>query len=124
VARNRTTLVSNFPAVKKAAYEVVQKARDAALLDGENTANDRLERNDVARGYDLPVDVKKENIGHQSGKIVYDHFYGRMFEYGTVFIQAMPFMRPGHRKMRKTFLDVMDDDFEGFVKRRAGVRRS
>jgi HK97 gp10 family phage protein len=123
MARNRTTIASNFSAVKKAAYEVVQKARDSALLDGENTANDRLEKMDVGRGYDLPVDVKKENIGHQSGKIVYDHFYGRWFEYGTTFIPAMPFMRPGHRKMRKTFLDVMGDDFEGFVKRRASVRR-
>jgi HK97 gp10 family phage protein len=124
LARNRTTLVSNFPAVKKAAYEVVAKARDAALLDGENTANDRLERVDVTHGYDLPVDVHKENIGHQSGKIIYDHWWGRFFEYGTVYIHAAPFMRPAHRKMRKTFLDVMDDDFEGFVKRRVSVRRS
>jgi len=121
--RNRTHLVSNFPAVKKASYELVQKARDAALLVGENTANDRLEKADVTFGYDLPVDVSKENIGHQSGKIIYDHFYGRWFEYGTVHIHPQPFMRPAHRKMRKTFLGIMGAEFQGFVKRRAGVRR-
>ena len=121
MARNRTVLRSDFPAVKKAAFEVVQKARDQALLDMENTANDRLEKTDVQRGYDLPVDVQKENIGHQSGRIFYEHFYGKFFEYGTTYIPAASFMRPAHRKGRKTFLAIMGDDFEGFVRRR--VRR-
>jgi HK97 gp10 family phage protein len=121
---SKVRLESRFPAVKKAAYEVVQKARDEALDEGEQTANQRIERGNASRGYNLPADVEQENIGHQSGRIFYEHFYGKWFEYGTVFIPAMTFMRPAHRKMRKKFQDVMGDDFEKFVRRRVhGVGR-
>jgi HK97 gp10 family phage protein len=119
---SKTVLISRFPAAKKAAHELVVVARDAALLEGENTANDKLEATDVGRGYDLPVDVSKETIGWQSGKIVYDHFWGKFFEYGTVYIAAAPFMRPAHRKMRKTFITIMGTKFEGWLRARAGVR--
>jgi HK97 gp10 family phage protein len=122
-AKNRVVLRSNFPAVKRAKTEFVRHAVDAALIVGENTANQRIERNDARKDYNLPADVDKERIGFQSGKISYDHWWGRFFEYGTVYIPAVPFMRPAHRAMRQTFIGLMGSEFDGWVKRRAGVRR-
>jgi HK97 gp10 family phage protein len=123
MAKSKVKLVSNFPAVKKAGTEFVRKAVDDALEQGQQTANQRIERNDARRDYNLPADVNQERVGFQSGKITYDHWWGRFFEYGTVFIPAVPFMRPAHRVMRKTFIGMMGSEFEGWVKRRAGVRR-
>ena len=57
----------------------------------------------------------------REGKIRYEHWYGHFFEYGTTHIKAMPFIRPGHRKMRKVFLADMGVNFEKWVRRRAGV---
>jgi HK97 gp10 family phage protein len=123
MARPRVKLESRFPAAKAAAHDAVRHARDLALNAGEGEAEKRLERIDDDRGYELPIDVKQENIGFQSGKIYYEPWYGRFFEYGTVRIPAAPFMRPAHRKMRKTFIEEMDDNFEGWVRRKARVRR-
>jgi hypothetical protein len=123
MARPRMKLESRFPAVKVAAHDAVRRSRDLALNAGEGEAEKRLERIDDDRGYELPIDVKQENIGFQSGRIYYEPFYGKWFEYGTVRIPAAPFMRPAHRKMRKVFKDTMADDFEGFVRRKARVRR-
>jgi len=122
LAKSKFKLVSNFPEAKRAAREITQLAVAQAVLDGENTANDRLAKADVEQGYDLPVDVQKE-VGHMDGKITYDHWWGRFFEYGTVYIPATSFMRPGHRRMRKTFTAIMGTQFEGWIRKRAGVRR-
>lgn len=119
----KITLESRFPAAKAAAHEAVRHARDRALNAGEGEAEKRLERIDDTRGYELPIDVQQENIGFQSGRIYYEPWWGRFFEYGTVHIEAAPFMRPAHRKMRRVFKDEMADNFEGFVRRRARVRR-
>jgi HK97 gp10 family phage protein len=123
LAKNKVTLRSNFPAVKKAGHEVVAMARDLALNVGEGEAEKRLERIDDTRGYDLPIDIKQEKLGFQSGRIYYEPWYGRFFEYGTAHIPAASFMRPAHRKMRKVFIGAMGTHFEGWVRRRAGVRR-
>lgn len=123
MAKQKSTLRSSFPAAKRAKTQFVATAVDAALKAGEETANQKIERTDAARDYNLPADVDHERIGFQSGKIVYDHFYGRWFEYGTPHIQPMPFMRPAHRKMRKVFIGLMGTEFEGWVKRKAQVRR-
>jgi HK97 gp10 family phage protein len=123
-AKNRVKLESRFPAVKEAAHDAVRAARDLALNVGEGEAEKRLERIDDQRGYELPIDIEQEHTGFQSGRIFYSQWYGRFFEYGTVRIPAAPFMRPAHRKMRKTFLASMGEDFDGFVKRRASVRRT
>jgi HK97 gp10 family phage protein len=123
VAKSRMRVESRFPAVKDAAHDLVRHARDLALNAGEGEAEKRLERIDDTRGYELPIDIHQDKIGFQSGRIFYEPFYGRWFEYGTVYIPAAPFMRPAHRKMRKTFVGEMGDNFEGWVKRRAGVRR-
>jgi len=122
VKKNKIVLESRFPAVKEAAHDLVRSARSAALNAGEHEAEKRLERIDDTRGYELPIDIGQENIGHQSGRIFYDPWYGRFFEYGTVRIPAAPFMRPANRKMRAVFLGMMGDELEGFIRRRAKIR--
>lgn len=122
MAKNRTKLESNFPAAKKAAWENVQVARKMALDAGEAEAEKKLERIDDSRGYELPINIEQEYLGHQSGRIYYEPWWGRLFEYGTVRIPAAPFMRPAHRRMRKVFLGEMEG-LEKFISRRAKVRK-
>ena len=111
---------SRFPAVKKGMYEAVQHARDRALDEGEHEAENRLDRANDSRGYNLPSDIEQKKTGFQSGKIVYPEWTGRFFEYGTIHIAPMPFMRPAHRKMRKTFLDELGDNAPKFIRRKVG----
>jgi HK97 gp10 family phage protein len=122
VARPRVRLESNFAEVKKAAGDTVDQAVRLALNVGEGEAEKRLERIDDTRGYELPIDIVQQKW-RNGGKIIYEPFYGRWFEYGTVRIPAAPFMRPAHRKMRKVFVGVLSDSFDGWVRRRARVRR-
>lgn len=117
-AKPKMKLESRFPAVKAGAHDAVRAARTLALNAGEGEAEKRLERIDDTRGYELPIDIGQENLGFQSGRIFYTPWYGKFFEYGTVRIPAAPFMRPAHRKMRKTFLVAMDGTVEKFIKRR------
>jgi HK97 gp10 family phage protein len=119
----KVRLESRFPAAKAAAHALVRHSRDLALNAGEAEAEKRLERIDDTRGYDLPIDVEQETIGHQSGRIYYEPWYGRFFEYGTVRISAAPFMRPAHRRMRKVFIEEMGGNFQGWLSRRAFARR-
>lgn len=121
-AKPRMKLESRFPAVKDAAHDAVRAARDLALNVGEGEAEKRLEMVDNTRGYELPIDVQQEKTGFQSGRIFYEPWYGRFFEYGTTYIPAAPFMRPAHRKMRKTFVEELGDNFEGWVRKRARIR--
>jgi hypothetical protein len=121
MSRPRTKLVSKIPEVKGAMKDAVRDSVKLALNVGEGEAEKRLERIDDTRGYELPIDIGQEGRD-MTGKIFYAPFYGKWFEYGTPTIPAASFMRPAHRKMRKTFLATMPDTFEGFVKRRARVR--
>ena len=118
MAKNTVRLESRFPAAKKGAHDAVRHARDLALNVGEAEAEKRLEHVDNTRGYELPIDIQQETTGFQSGRIFYEPWYGRYFEYGTVFIEAAPFMRPAHRKMRRTFLKEMDGQVEKFIRKR------
>ena len=121
MAKQRMRLESKFPEVKRAGRDATKEAIRLAVNAGEGEAEKRLERVDDTRGYELPIDVKSET-GDDDGKIVYEPFYGKWFEYGTVRIPAAPFMRPAHSKMRKVFKQTMADDFEGWVRKRARVR--
>lgn len=123
MARPRTRIESRFPAVKEAAYDLISFEIRKALNVGEGEAEKRLTRVDDQRGYELPIDVGQEMIGKQSGKITYEPFFGRWFEYGTPTIQAAPFMRPAHRKMKKSLLEGMGANMEPFIRRKAKVRR-
>jgi len=122
-SQNKSRLVSKFPEAKHAGHEAVQYAIAQAVLAGENTANDRIASGNTQRGYDLPITVH-QSVAPMFGKITYDEWWGRFFEYGTVKLPAMPFMRPGHRKMRGIFRAVMHKDFEGWIKARASVPKT
>ena len=101
-------------------YEAVRAARDHALDEGEAEAEKRLQRANDSRGWNLPGDIEQEKTGHQSGLIRYGDWFGKFFEYGTVYIAPAPFMRPAHRKMRRRFLDEMGDNAEPFIRRKVG----
>lgn len=115
MAKSKIKLYSDFPAAKKGAYDTVQVARKLALDAGEEVAKRKIE----ASPYDLhPEDVHQEFLGHQSGRVYFDQFYGHFFEYGTVYIHPSPFIRPAHRTMRKIFLGAMGHNLEKFISRR------
>lgn len=119
MARNRIKIENRFPAAKEAMWDAVRAARDNALGEGEHEAERRLERANDSRSYELEIDVQQEKTGFQSGRIVYVPFYGRWFEYGTVHIAAMPFMRPAARKMWKRFVSDLGDEAPKRIRRRA-----
>lgn len=121
--KNRVVIRSNFSAVKRAAKDAMGDAIQKATDEMEAEAEKRLERANDARGWNLPTEIEQEKTGFQSGLIRYPEWYGRFFEYGTVHLPASPFMRPAHRKMRKRFVDEMGDNFEGWIRRKAGMRR-
>jgi HK97 gp10 family phage protein len=123
MAKPKYRLESKIPQVKDSMHDAVRVAVELALNTGEGDAEKRLERIDDTRGYELPIDIgqDKSDAG-MTGKIFYEPWYGRFFEFGTPTIPAASFMRPANRKMRKQFLGTMGPTFEGFVKRRARVR--
>jgi hypothetical protein len=123
---------SEFPAVKKAAYETVREARTVWLSVAKETAEAKAADQAATRGYALQVGIKPELLGHQSARIIAvthtkrwgdDPWILRLFEYGTVFIKAMPFIRPAARKANKAFVATMDGKLEGKIRRKAAVRR-
>jgi HK97 gp10 family phage protein len=126
--KNRIVLRSEFPAVKEAAWETVQKAREEWLDVAARTAEEKAQSGAATHGYGgLQIGIEKEKIGHQSARIWPvthstkwgdDPWFLRFFEYGAVHITAMPFMRPAERKAKKAFLEVMGDDLEGTIRRR------
>jgi hypothetical protein len=90
-------------------FATARKMGDAAMADLIHVATDkmhevaqtRLESQASRRGYNLDAgDIDKQELP-MDGRISYPHFYGRFFEYGTVHIPALPFIRPGHRAGRK-----------------------
>jgi len=120
--KSRVVLTSNFAKVKRVADEFVEDAVGKALDEGEAEAEKRLERANNAFGWNLPMEIEQDRFG-MDGRISYPEFYGIFFEYGSVHLPAAPFMRPAHRRMRKRFVDEMQDDFEGWIRRKAGIRR-
>ncbi len=123
----RMTIESSFPAVKKAGWETVQQARDRWLDVAEDTAEAKANDQAATRGYELQVGIEGERVGYQSARIFAathtsrwgdDPWLLRFFEYGTVHIPAMPFMRPAARKANKEFVAVMGDKLEGNIRKR------
>ena len=62
----------------------------ALSMRGEAEAEKRLERVNDQRGYNLPTEIEQEKTGHQSGLIRYGDWFGKFFEYGTVYIAPQP----------------------------------
>ena len=110
---NRVVLRSRFKEAGRHARKQTERAVEKAVEAGEREANIRIEKANAQRGWNISTDVESEASG-MSGKIEFPHFWGRFFEYGSVKHDAMPFMRPGHRKMRKVFKQEMGELFSGF----------
>jgi hypothetical protein len=132
MAKSRMKIESNFPAVKRAGWESVQEAREVWLELGASEAESKAESQASTRGYALQVGIDKERIGHQSARISAfthterwgdDPWILRFFEYGTVNIRPMPFMRPAARKANKAFVAHLGTHLEGKIRRKASVRR-
>lgn len=132
MAKKVLSVQSKFPAVKKAGWETVTEAREIWLDVAAETAESKASEQAATRGYVLQVGIDKELLGHQSAKITAathssrwgdDPWFLRFFEYGTVHIDAMPFMRPAARKANKAFVAAMGAHLEGKIRRKASVRR-
>jgi HK97 gp10 family phage protein len=122
-----SSMRSEFPAVKKAAWETVQEAREEWKKEGKKVAEAKAQDAAATRGYALQIGVDVEDLGHQSARFFAvthsekwgdDPWFLRFFEYGTVHIQAMPFIRPARRKANKKFIEVMGDQLEGKIRSR------
>jgi HK97 gp10 family phage protein len=128
--RKKTKFESRFPEAKKGAHEAVGRAVEEALIQGQETAREKIGKARNAHGYDLdPFQIRRKHFkdatGDVEGGMVFVHsdkWYYRFFETGTVYIPATPFMRPAHRVMRKAFENEVGDKFEGYVRRRVGRR--
>ena len=130
--KSRITIESKFHAVSKAGWETVAEAREVWLETGQSEAEQKVESQAATRGYNLSIGIGKERIGHQSARIFTvahsekwgdDAWWTRFFEYGTVSIQPMPFIRPAARKANKAFLAVMGSQLEGKIRRKSYRRR-
>jgi hypothetical protein len=86
------------------------------------TAGQRLDGQAGQRGYNLYSTDLSFHVTDDEGTIEYEPFYGRWFEYGAAQIQAMPFMRPGHRAGKKVVKDDAPEVFDRWMRRKAQVR--
>ena len=111
---NRVVLESHFKQAIDVASDRFSDAIEKAIDAGEREANIRIERTDAQRGYNLPASVESHKLGEKSGYIEHPMWQMRFFEFGTVYIDAAPFMRPGHRKMRAVFKEEVGDLFKGW----------
>ena len=127
MAKPRMTITSEFKAVKEAGYEAVQEARELWLEVAAETAQSKANDQAATRGYALQVGIDKERLGFQSARISAvthsekwgdDPWFLRFFEYGTVQLQAMPFMRPASRKANKAFVSYLGSHLEGKIRRK------
>ena len=126
------TVEYKFEAAKKAGWETVTEAREAWLETGQSTAQQKVDSQAASRGYALQVGIEKERVGHQSARIFTvahserwgdDPFYLRWFEYGSIQIPAMPFIRPAARKANKVFVGLMGSQLEGKIRRKSFTRK-
>lgn len=131
-SKTKMSIEYKFEAAKKAAWETVSEAREVWLETGQSTAQQKAESQAASRGYALQVGIEKERVGHQSARIWAathtsrwgdDPWFLRFFEYGSINIPAMPFIRPGARKANKAFLGVMGTQLEGKIRRKSFQRR-
>ena len=121
MAGNKLVVRSNFLKAATAGNEAVAFAVEQAVKEGQRTARSRIDSADQRRGYRIDSSLVDSEFELLDGKIFFDPFWGKFFEYGTKHIAAMPFIRPGHRAMRKSFIEWMGADFEGWVSARAKV---
>lgn len=121
----RMVLKSNFHKVKGAAEEGIRKAVDKWLDVTEDTSRTTISKKEAQRGYALNTlydEIHGERIGDLNAKVESPTWYARFFEYGTVHIAPMPYLRPAKRKGDAAFKDEAGTSVERAIYRRARVR--
>ena len=121
--KSKMHIESNFLKAAAAGREATAFAVEQAVKEGKRKAAERIDSAAGRRGYNLSGSAVKSEWHGLDGGIGVEEFWWRFFEYGTLHMAAMPFLRPGHRAMRKSFIEWMGVDFEGWISRRAKVRR-
>lgn len=102
----RIKIVSHFKEAEKAGHVAIHELLQLAGDKMAETAAQRLDSAAGQRGYNLYSTDLALSVSTKDAKLSYPKFYGRFFEYGTPTIQAMPFMRPGHRAGRKVIRET------------------
>jgi hypothetical protein len=120
-AKPRIKMRSNFKAAAAAGELAVRHAIEEATAAGDAKTKERIDLEADRRGYALSSTSVKNSVSGKEGVIWLDEWWWRYFEYGTVYIEAMPSLRPGHRHARKVLKEKLGADFEGFIKQRAAV---
>jgi hypothetical protein len=124
---------SRFPQVKKAAQDTMQRAQKVWSQVGVEEA-ERLAASQAAnRGYDN-LDISVEVVQGRGNTLALtptadslkwgdDPWWIRFFEYGTVFIPAMPFLRPAASRANKAYGLTVLNDLEKNIRKKASVKR-
>jgi hypothetical protein len=116
-----TKLKSNFRAAIKASDEAVADAIRKGTEAMEAEAAKRISRAADQRGYELTTADLEMTVTSKQGTLAHKQWWWRFFEFGTVYITPVSALGPGHRKGRKVLKDTLDDDFEKWIRRKAGM---
>jgi hypothetical protein len=121
-SKNRVVLRSNFRAVKGAGHDALAELIEKATDEMERTATTKISQASERRGYNISTEHLEAGHSDDDGWIRFTQFWGRFFEYGTVYIAAMPFMRPAHRAGRKVIKTDASHVFQKWFNRKARIR--
>ena len=109
---SKTYLKSNLGKVLHEIGEGMEELRDEWRDTAEDTAKSTLARKEAQRGYSLNTlydGIEGENRANNGAAVVSDWPSGvpvpRFFEYGTVHIDPLPYLRPAKRKADKVLKD-------------------
>lgn len=115
-------VVSRFPAAKLAGNACVEDALKEATAAGQEYGMARIDQQASTRGYRMSPGSFQTHVSGREGVLALDEWWWRFFEFGTVYIEAMPVLRPAHRHARKVLKEKLGSDFEGYIAARAAVR--
>jgi HK97 gp10 family phage protein len=122
MARNRMVLKSNFKLAAREAHKGLEDAVEKWMDVGEDTAKETLTKREAQRGYSLNTlysSISSEKRGDLDAAIKVTAWYAHFFEYGTRYIDPMPFLRPAKSKADKAFREEAKDKIQQRVKRAA-----
>jgi HK97 gp10 family phage protein len=115
-------LKSNFKLAAKEIHKGLEDAVEKWKEVGEDTAKATLTKREAQRGYSLNTlydSIRSEKRGDLDAAIMVTAWYAHFFEYGTRFIDPMPFLRPAKRKADKAFREEAGDKIKQRIKRAA-----
>ena len=116
---------SNFRAAKEGAREGLGVAVEAWKEETESQAKNILSRREAQRGYSLDTlyaSIQGEaNLALLTAHVATEPFYSHFFEYGTIYIEPLPFLRPAKSKGDKAFLAVAGASVSRAIRTRAAI---